>query len=460
MIVFAELAADMEGQSKKIDTVIVGMGNTGLSCARYLAKQGVEFAMLDTREQPPMADTISREFPGILLSPGGLDEELILSARRIIVSPGISSNLPLFQKAKADGCVVVGDIELFCEVSGAPVIAITGSNGKSTVTSLLAEMAKADGRKCAVGANLGTPALDLLSEGKVDHYILELSSFQLETVSRLNAVAAVVLNISDDHMDRYNTLAEYAAAKARIFNGNGVMVLNGDDPQVMNMQREGREMYTFSAAEPDDHNYGLRTYDDEVWLVRGQEKIIRRNEIKLIGDHNIANVLAAIALADVMNISRSAMFRVLMYFTGLPHRCQWVAENDGVNWYNDSKGTNVGAAIAAIKGLGNRGRIILIAGGEGKGADFTPLADVAREYLSAAVLIGRDAAKIRNVLTGIIPLVDATDMSAAVHAAAMLAKVGDDVLLSPACASLDMFENYQDRGDAFVEAVKKLVAGK
>ncbi len=438
------------------DTVIVGMGKTGLSCARYLTRSGKRFAMADTREHPPMMDIIRNEFPGIDLYPGELGEEVILQAGQIIISPGVSVNVPVLAKAKAAGIPVIGDIELFSRIATDPVIAITGSNGKSTVTTLLAEMARADGLKVAVGANLGTPALDLLTEGNVDSYILELSSFQLETVTSLNAKAAVVLNVTDDHMDRYDSLEDYAAAKARIFNGDGVIILNRDDPLVMKMQRNDRAVYTFSLGEPEGDNYGVRDYGNEDWLVKGQEKIIPRSDLKLVGNHNISNALAAIALADVMNIKRSSIIKILQGFSGLPHRCQWVAKINGVDWYNDSKGTNIGASIAAIKGLGKKGRIILIAGGDSKGADFSVLSEIAREYLCGVVLIGRDAHRIRQVLEGLVPLVDAIDMPAAVNAAKNMADSGDVVLLSPACASLDMFENYQARGEAFMNAVNEL----
>ncbi len=438
------------------DTVIVGMGKTGLSCARYLTRSGKRFAMADTREHPPMMDIIRNEFPGIDLYPGELGEEVILQAGQIIISPGVSVNVPVLAKAKAAGIPVIGDIELFSRIATDPVIAITGSNGKSTVTTLLAEMARADGLKVAVGANLGTPALDLLTEDNVDSYILELSSFQLETVTSLNAKAAVVLNVTDDHMDRYDSLEDYAAAKARIFNGDGVIILNRDDPLVMKMQRNDRAVYTFSLGEPEGDNYGVRDYGNEDWLVKGQEKIIPRSDLKLVGNHNISNALAAIALADVMNIKRSSIIKILQGFSGLPHRCQWVAKINGVDWYNDSKGTNIGASIAAIKGLGKKGRIILIAGGDSKGADFSVLSEIAREYLCGVVLIGRDAHRIRQVLEGLVPLVDAIDMPAAVNAAKNMADSGDVVLLSPACASLDMFENYQARGEAFMNAVNEL----
>jgi UDP-N-acetylmuramoylalanine--D-glutamate ligase len=404
-----------------------------------------------------MLNEIKRDYPNVPLYTGGFDPGLLFSAKKLLISPGVSLHEPAIYQAINHGVSVCGDIELFCRHATAPVIAITGSNGKSTVTTLVAEMAREAGLKTGMGGNLGTPALDLLYENEIDVYVLELSSFQLETVSSLNAVASVVLNISEDHMDRYASMEDYTGAKTRIYDGDGVMIINLDDPLLAGLQRSGRKIIGFSLSEPSGENYGVCNYSDTRWLVRGKNRLLPANKIRMTGDHNIANALAALALGEVINIPLECMIKVLRIFPGLPHRCEWIAETDGTPWINDSKGTNVGASIAAIKGLANQNNIVLIAGGDGKGADFSRLAEIAKEYLRAAVLIGRDAPVISKVLQDIVPVKNVNDMDSAVIAAASLAKRGDVVLLSPACSSLDMFEDYRARGDAFRSAVAKLV---
>ncbi len=451
----AALKIDMTETAKQFDTVIVGMGKTGLSCARYLTARSVPFAMTDSRSAPPLLEEIKRTWPHVPVYTGGFDPVVLRQARQLIISPGVPLQEPAIAQAVQAGVEVCGDIELFCREAIAPIIAITGSNGKSTVTTLVAEMGKADGHRIAVGGNLGTPALDLLDEPGVDYYVLELSSFQLETLESLNAAAAVVLNISDDHMDRYTSVSEYAAAKSVIYNGDGVMIMNLDDPVVMSMQRAGRDMRGFTLNKPLSHEYGVREYAGSRWLMYGTEKLIPADELRIAGDHNIANALAALALGDVTGLSRNAMFSVLRTFPGLPHRCQWVTEARGIRWINDSKGTNVGASIAAINGLASGKNIVLIAGGDGKGADFSPLTDVAAKHLRAAVLIGRDAPLIHKVLEPVIPLQSVPDMKAAVQVAAGFAHPGDIVLLSPACASLDMYTDYRARGEDFAHSARK-----
>ena len=441
----------------QFDMVIAGMGQTGLSCARFLADRGISFAMTDSRESPPMLDTIRHEFAGIVTCPGGLDEELLLHAGTILLSPGISPDEPALKAARQAGVEMFGDVELFCRHAHAPLVAITGSNGKSTVTTLVAEMARAAGRKTAVGGNVGTPALDLLQQQGTEIFVLELSSFQLETLVSLNAIAAVVLNISEDHMDRYDNLQSYARAKERIYQGNGIMVLNRDDPLVMAMRQPHRNAVTFGLDEPVAADYGVVTDGDRHWLVCGDDRIIAADELLISGAHNLANALAAIALADVLQLPRENICNVLRTFPGLPHRCQWVADINGVRWINDSKGTNVGATCAAVKGLANNRNIVLLAGGDGKGADFSALARIAQEHLRTAILIGRDAPRIRQVLDAHVPVIDAIGLPEAVQAAAEVAHAGDIVLLSPACASLDMFADYCERGNVFSRAVHALV---
>ncbi len=444
--------------SLPMPTVIVGMGRTGLSCARFLGRCGEPFAIVDSRENPPGLAAVQREFPRAPRHAGGLRADWLHGARRVLLSPGVSPREPALRAARDQGVEIIGDIELFARHARAPVVAITGVNGKSTVTTLVGEMARTAGVRAGVGGNLGTPALDLLDE-KISLYVLELSSFQLETVSSLNACAATVLNMSPDHMDRYHSLTEYAAAKQRIFRGDGVMVLNADDPLVMAMRERGRKVRRFTLGAPAGGDYGLtREGRGETWLACGGERLLPAAALKIKGAHNIANALAAWALAEAAGLPRAAAREVLSTFTGLPHRCQWVAEIDGVRWYDDSKGTNVGAACAAIAGLAQDlapgRRLVIIVGGLAKGADFSAMAAAVRERVRAAVIIGRDGPQIEKVLADVVPCVRAVDMQDAVARAAALAEGGDAVLLSPACASFDMFRDYVHRGETYAAAVR------
>ncbi|MBI4005409.1 MAG: UDP-N-acetylmuramoyl-L-alanine--D-glutamate ligase [Gammaproteobacteria bacterium] len=448
----------MKNSDKQFDTVIVGLGKTGFACARYLADRHVEFAVTDSRKDPPMLEAMRKQYPRIPLYLGGFDAGLLCNSNQLLISPGVSLREPAIANAMETGIKVCGDIELFCQEITAPVIAVTGSNGKSTVTTLIAEMARAAGLKVGLGGNIGLPALDLLHEGNFDVFILELSSFQLETVSSLNAFASVVLNVTEDHMDRYATLDDYAIAKSRIYSGDGTMVINLDDSNVVKMRRAGRKESGFTLTDPAGDVYGVRSYDNIRWLVKGGEKLIPVGKIRISGEHNIANSLAALALGEALKLPEEAMLKVLQTFAGLPHRCQLIKEINGVRWYDDSKGTNVGAASAAIRGLADNKNLILIAGGDSKGADFNSLADVAADHIRAAVVIGRDGPIIKRVLQNIVPVYDAGDMDSAVNKAANLAITGDVVLLSPACASFDMYKDYQARGDAFKKAVETLMS--
>jgi len=443
--------------SKQFNTVVVGLGKTGFACARYLAAQGVSFAVTDNRDEPPMLNEMQAALPDVPLFLGGFDESLLMSADHLLLSPGVSLQEDAIVKAIDSGVEVYGDIELFCRNISAPVIAITGSNGKSTVTTLVAEMARAADLNVVEGGNLGTPALDLLGDNEPDVYVLELSSFQLETVSSLNAIASVVLNVSPDHMDRYEGLTEYKSAKERIYDGNGTIVINLDDPAVTSMARNQRTCVDFTLFDPLPGDYGVRDYDGERWIVKGEDKLIPVNDLHIKGEHNIANAMAAMALAETLNCPRAAMLSVLRSFPGLEHRCQWIAEHADVKWFNDSKGTNVGASCAAIKGLAADENIVLIAGGDGKGADFSELEDVADGRLKAAIVLGKDGPEIGEVLLNVVPVHSVDSMEMAVETAARIVRPGDIVLLSPACASFDMFENYQARGDAFVAAVNNVL---
>jgi UDP-N-acetylmuramoylalanine--D-glutamate ligase len=440
---------------------VVGLGKTGLSCVRYLHASGADVAVTDTRYDPPGLDRAREEMPDLALFLGGFDPAVFAAAQRLVVSPGVALAEPLVAAAVARGVEVLGDIELFARVADAPVAAITGSNGKSTVTSLLGHMAGLAGVEVAVGGNLGEPVLELLAEG-VELYVLELSSFQLETTWSLRPRVATVLNVSADHMDRYPSLDAYASAKARILEGAETGVLNRDDPLVAAMAGTARVDRGFTLGAPRiGGDYGLIDRDGETWLARGGDAFLRARELGIAGRHNLANALAALCMGEACGLPRAAMLDALRGFRGLPHRTVLVAELAGVRWYDDSKGTNPGATIAALEGLVDRAggaRAVLIAGGDCKGADFGPLAAVVERTARAVVLIGRDAPMIERVLTGRVPLLHARDIGEAVRLAAESALPGDCVLLSPACASFDMFDNYAHRGRVFAAAVDSMGA--
>jgi UDP-N-acetylmuramoylalanine--D-glutamate ligase len=454
MLVAAEyMQTDLHRQPR---TLVVGLGATGLSCARFLARQGVEVAVTDSREQPPAVAAIRTELPDVALFLGGFDAEIFARAERIVVSPGVPLKHPLIADARRRGVEVVGDIELFARSVEAPVIGITGSNGKSTVTTLVGEMARQAGRQVRVGGNLGTPALDLVGEGEPQLYVLELSSFQLETVTSLHCLAATVLNISADHLDRYASFDEYARAKQRIYAGAQVQVINRDDVLAAALAVQAAPRVSFGLSEPEGENFGIVDTGAGAWIARGSERWMPVAHLRIAGRHNLANALAALALGDAAALDREAMLQVLREFQGLPHRTQWVAEHKGVAWYNDSKATNIGATLAAVQGFD--GPLVLIAGGQGKGADFADLAAGLDARVKAVVLIGEAAEEIARALGKRFPIRRAGSMREAVAVAAELAVAGDLVLLSPACASFDMFNNYQHRGEVFTQAVQELTA--
>ncbi len=434
--------------------VIVGLGKTGLSCARFLAHRGVPFRVVDSRLAPPELEVFRREFPEVPVHLGSLDENRLRRATQLIVSPGVSVREPALARAALAGVPITGDIEIFARTATAPVVAVTGSNGKSTVTALVGEMAAAQGIRVGVGGNIGTPALDLLVHPEPELHVLELSSFKLETTRSLNAIAAVVLNVSADHMDRYSDLADYSRAKSRIFRGGGIMVVNRDDPRVVAMVKSGRHVVGFTLGAPLASDFGLREQHGESWVLRGAEPLLPARELMIRGRHNLANAMAALALGAAAGLSVHDMLATLRRFPGLPHRCQWVARQGGVDWYNDSKGTNVGATLAAIRGLEVSAKVVLIAGGDGKGADFSPLREAMASLGRAAVLIGRDGPCVEAALDGAVPSVYAADMEEAVSVARRLARPGDAVLLSPACASFDMYADYRQRGEMFMAAVR------
>lgn len=442
-------------KQKSAYTLVVGLGITGLSVARYLIARGENVVVTDSRQTPPGLDALRSASPQTEIVLGEFDEALFMGADRIIVSPGVSTREGVLQHVIQQGVDVIGDIELFAQQVNAPLLAITGSNGKSTVTTLLGEMAKASGVNVKVGGNLGTPALDLLDDNAA-LYVLELSSFQLENLHSLKPLAAVVLNVSPDHLDRYDSFESYVIAKQNIYHNCQRVVVNRDDPQVNAMQAGHRQVAGFTLHEPVQGDYGLRSFDNEVWLCKGSQKIIRQNDVKLNGQHNIANVLAALAVAEAAGFSMDAVLQTIRTFGGLAHRTQFVAEKNHVSWVNDSKGTNVGATMAAIAGIEVENRLILIAGGLAKDADFSSLRSVVADKVRSVVLMGKDAPKIEQALQDIVPVWYAKDMFDAVGIAAELAHPGDTVLLSPACASFDMFNGYQQRGEVFVQAVEAL----
>jgi len=437
--------------------LIIGLGQTGLSCARFLVAQGYAVAMMDTRDAPAGLSVLQTELPAVLVKTGGLDRAWMQQADMIVLSPGVDPRLSEIVAAKEAGIELVGDIELFARYANAPIVAITGSNGKSTVTTLLAEMAEKAGKIIQVGGNLGTPALDLIIEPAPDFYILELSSFQLETVTSLNSFVATVLNVSPDHLDRYDSEQHYKQAKSTIFNGDGVMIMNRDDESVMQLSREGRNHITFGLGESKGVDFGIVNIDGAAWLAEGEQALLAVDKLKIKGKHNVANALASLAMGSAMGLAMPAMITALQGYTGLPHRCRFVNEIDGVNWFNDSKATNVGACVAAINGLADSGKITLIAGGVGKEQDFSALTASIKAHVSLVIVMGKDAATIEAVVPADIECVHVDNMIEAVRLAHLMTVTGANVLLSPACASFDMFSDYAARGDAFESAVKALI---
>lgn len=440
--------------------LVVGLGDTGMSCVRFLHPRGVELAVTDSRLNPPGLKLLQDEFPDVGVFVGGFDAQAIARADVLLLSPGVALKTPEIAAANLQGKLIIGDIELFARCVDKPVVAITGSNGKSTVTALLGEMARLARQRVYVGGNIGIPALQLVEHNEdAQLFVLELSSFQLETTFSLDAAVSVILNISEDHMDRYVSLSEYAQAKLRIHRGNGVVVLNQDDPYVEAVAREiasSRTVMRFTLHTPSDENcFGVIQQNGQAWLARGRQLLLAIDEIRIKGRHNIANALACLALGSAVRLPMPAMLEALRQFPGLPHRTQWVAEHNGVQWFNDSKATNVGAALAAISGL-QANTLFVILGGQGKGQDFTPLRDVLRTRNSHALLLGEDAARIATAL-GDIPQTRVRDMVEAVHTAQQLAHAGDVVLLSPACASFDMFNGYAHRGQVFMQLVQEAV---
>ena len=446
-------AARKKSATKRKD-LVYGLGKTGISVARYLARSGVDAIYVDSREQPPGAGELESVCPDAEVFLGDTPASLLDRVGRIIVSPGIADTDALLVAARDAGIDVVSDIELFVAEAKAPIVAITGSNGKSTVTTLLALMCQAANKAGLAGANLGTPALDLLVEDEPDFYILELSSFQLMRTSALPVKVAVLLNISPDHLDWHGSENEYRDAKYRIFGQAESAVYNRDDEEIGKHVPEGVPSLSFGTGAPAADEYGLREDANDVFLARGEQLLLAVSELAMVGTHNQVNALAALAAGHLMGLEISPMLQVLNEFPGLPHRMQAVGESRGVRYINDSKATNVGAAIASVESI--RGGVVLIAGGQGKGGDFDRLAASIGGHLRALVLVGEDAPALEEAFRGLVPTVRADDMHMAVTRAAELAETGDTVLLAPACASFDQYPDYQARGDHFTRVVEAL----
>ncbi|MDX1733279.1 MAG: UDP-N-acetylmuramoyl-L-alanine--D-glutamate ligase [Halioglobus sp.] len=435
--------------------VVVGLGATGLSCARYLHGLGLKFSVVDTRDEPPGLAQLRAQMPDVPVYTGECPQDIVTGASELVVSPGIALDAPLVRQALDAGVTVIGDIDLFMREAQVPVVGITGSNAKSTVTELVGQMARDAGLDVGVGGNLGTPALDLLSPTR-ELYVLELSSFQLERAGHLDLAVATVLNISADHLDRHGNMPAYHQAKHRIFRGCRAAVMNPDDALTVPLVPPDVELVSWRMGEPDLGGFGLRVVDGEEYLCRGFENIMPVADLAMAGRHNVRNALAALALGNCVGLSVARMAQTLARFRGLPHRCEPVGEIRGVRFVNDSKGTNIGATVAALSGLADGRNIVLIAGGQGKGADFTELAPAVRQHCRAAVLMGEDADAMAAALAETCTLLRAGCMDDAVVLAAAEARPGDTVLLSPACASFDMFSGYEERGEMFCTAVSRL----
>ena len=442
------------------NVLVLGLGETGLSSIRWLARHGARLAAADTRAAPPALGALRREHPQLRVSLGPFHDELLAGVDAVAASPGLALREPVLRAALARGIEVVGDVEIFARAlagrQGVRVLGVTGTNGKSTVTALAAAMGRAAGLRSQAVGNIGVPVLDALAEAEAgaypDLYVVELSSYQLETTKSLALDAATMLNVTQDHLDRYDSIGDYARAKERIFMHCRQRVVNRDDAASLAM-KDGTS-WSFGLGVPrDDSQWGVDP--ERRVLRRGAQELLPVELMPMAGLHNVANGLAAHALATAVGLEPDPLARALAEFKGLPHRVQPVVEAGGVRFYDDSKGTNVGAAVAALEGFDVP--VVLIAGGDGKGQDFAPLAPAVRAHARAVVLIGRDAEAIAAALGATeVPLERAGTMEAAVAAAFALAREGDAVLLSPACASFDMFRNYGHRGDVFAAAARAL----
>jgi UDP-N-acetylmuramoylalanine--D-glutamate ligase len=453
-----EAARDMsELISSTRRKVVVGLGVTGLSVARYLHRRGEDFSVLDTRAEPPELETLKAEMPDVPFLDVRTAQSVLDTAAELIVSPGIAPAEPWLQQAVAAGAALRGDIDLFVAAAKAPVIGITGSNAKSTVTEMLGAMIRDAGRRVGVGGNLGTAALDLLDDA-IEFYVLELSSFQLERAGELGLEVATVLNITPDHLDRHGSMPRYHQAKHRIFSGCHTVVFNADDPLTVPPLAGERRQLGWRMREPELHGFGLRSENGRQMLARGFDLLMPVDELALPGQHNVANALAALALGTAIDLPMDSMLQTLRRFPGLAHRCEQVLEQGDVRWINDSKATNPAATRAAISGLGTHRRLLLIAGGRDKNSDFRSLRDAVGAHCDHVLLIGEAAEAMAAALEGTAAIEVAGDLETAIGRAAALATPGTTVLLSPACASFDQFVSYTARGDAFRDAVTQRFA--
>ncbi|CAL93499.1 UDP-N-acetylmuramoyl-L-alanine--D-glutamate ligase [Azoarcus olearius] len=451
--------------------LVLGLGESGLAIARWCARCGARLRVADSRTTPPGLEALRAAAPQAEVITGSFGDEVLEGIDVVAVSPGLDPRVGVIASARRRCLPITGEMALFAQAltdlgarDATRILAITGTNGKTTTTALTAALAQSAGLDAVAAGNISPAALDVLmarldaGQALPQCWVLELSSFQIETAQALDADAATVLNVTDDHLDRYADLADYAATKARIFQGRGAQVLNREDARVAAMVLSGRKVVRFGTDAPQNPaDYGLVEDAGRCWLVRGGERLLALDELALAGRHNAANALAALALCETgLGLAPAQLLAGLRAFRGLPHRVELVAERaDGVRYYDDSKGTNVGATVAALDGLG--GRVVLIAGGDGKGQDFSPLAPVLTRHARAVVLIGRDAKLIEAAVAGCgVPLEHAADLDTAVLRANALARPGDAVMLSPACASLDMFRNYAHRAEVFIAAVRRL----
>lgn len=437
--------------------VVVGLGKTGLSCVRYLSQSGCQITVMDSRTTPPGLAELENDFPQVSTVLGCFDQDILCQADEIILSPGVALANDAIQAALAEGVRVRGDIDLFAKAVKAPIVAITGSNGKSTVTTLLGKMAVEAGISVGVGGNLGTPALELLSDDK-QLYILELSSFQLETTESLNAECVVLLNVTEDHMDRYTSKLAYLQAKQRIFRGAKQVVINDDEVLSQPLATVDMKLHHFGLSSPDLHKFSVSERHGERFLSCGFDDLLAVKEVKLKGQHNLSNALAALTIGKAVGLPMNAMLETLRVYKGLAHRCEYLRTLGDIDYINDSKGTNAGATVTAINSLGNEslGKLILIAGGDSKNADLSALKAPMEKFGKLAILIGTDANKIELALDSVVDVHYVDTLEQATHYAHQHASSGDVVLLSPACASFDMFDSYEHRGEAFKREVAAL----
>ncbi len=457
MVMAAEVEMDHRTESYAVDSsvLVVGMGETGIACARYLAARGVRAIFADSRLDPPGSEAIAKAMPGAELFTGDSLADVPPGIDHVIISPGVDLQHPLIIRAREQSVEMLSDIDVFGLECAAPVITITGTNGKSTVTTMLGEMLSAAGRKTAIGGNLGEPALNLLAPDQ-EFYVLELSSFQLERSRPVSSVAAVVLNIVPDHLDQHSGFESYVTAKAYIYAQCETAIINRDIPELAELVPADKPVIGFGLDEPVGQDFGVVVTADGEFIAQGDELLMPVNALLVHGRHNLTNALAALALGYAAGVAPTAMLPGLKSFKGLPHRMQLVPTDDGVTWIDDSKATNVTAAVTSIQSI--PGRLVLIAGGDGKGADFEGLAKSLSGRRSIVILLGLDKERLAAELEDHCEIRMVENLPAAVTVARQKANPGDTVLLAPACSSLDMFDSFSHRGDVFQEAIRGAVS--